>query len=614
MGVAYNNSLKLVDIELKKFRKQLEDSDFNNDEVFEYFVTDNFLKEKNLSLPDIESGLVGGTNDWGVDGIFLFLNDQQIYIPDDYDVTDDNSANIYSILDLEVQKKKSNMEVFIFQFKHKDKIEESVINKLNSFSDTLLNLNIDYTELSQKNSIDQNLLKYISVFQKIILAGDLNVSVHNIHASLGNTSSIQESYHAKVRILEEKYNSSTLVDNYDFQPIGASELQKITNVEVITPTKLVAKSAPISSEFGADSENIGYIATINIGDYFNFITLKNTEHVIKLNEKMFDANIRDFMNRSSINQQIEETVKSGAIKPMEEVKADFWWLNNGITLLADEGNLRGQSFTLENVQIVNGLQTSYSIYRALKDVDERERERDKHSVFVKIIITTDSEIRDDIIKSTNSQNKVSPSSLRATDPVQRGIENYLKEKGYYYDRRKNYYRNKGKKVAKIFDTNYLVQALVSILQQKPSKAKSNPTILIKTDEEYQALFASDFELDAYYAAVRIRKEVELLLKSIEYNTSSSLIDDVKKYYSLHVVWIVSAILTGNPKPNSKNLSNLVKKDELIIDDNIVKRAVEITESAITDYQTTHGKKPSADIAKLEAINSLILDSLQSVKK
>lgn len=515
-------------------------------------------------------------------------------------------------LDFDFQKRKSNLEVFIFQFKNKRKIEESVITKLNTFSDTLLNLNVNYDELSNGNSIDQNLLKYISVFQSMILARNLNVSIHNIHASLGDTSSIQDSYNTKVEILKEKYDSSNLVDSYDFKSIGASELQEISNVEVTTSTKLIAKTAPISSEFGSESENIGYIATVKISDYFNFITLKdNNGQNIKLNEKMFDANIRDFMNRSSINQQIEETVKNGATKRTDEIKSDFWWLNNGITLLADEGNLRGQSFMLENVQIVNGLQTSYSIFRALKDVDDDERERDKHSVFVKIIITTDSEIRDDIIKSTNSQNKVSPSSLRATDPVQRGIENYLREKGYYYDRRKNYYRNKGVEIAKIFDTNYLVQALVSILQQKPSKAKSNPTILIKTDEEYAALFASDFELESYYAAVKIRKEVERLLKTIEFNDKSSLIKDVKKYYSLHVVWVVSAILTGISKPNSKNLSDLVKNDKLIINDDIVKNAVEITEQAITEYQSENNNKTSADIAKLEKINSLILEKIEN---
>ena len=84
----------------------------------------------------------------------------------------------------------------------------------------------------------------------------------------------------------------------------------------------------------------------------------------------------------------------------------------------------------------------------------------------KVIISTDENLKDAIIKSTNSQNAVSSSSLRATDPVQRDIEEYFKERGLYYDRRKNYYRNHGKPISKIIDANYLSQSLVSIVQQK----------------------------------------------------------------------------------------------------------------------------------------------------
>ena len=57
---------------------------------------------------------------------------------------------------------------------------------------------------------------------------------------------------------------------------------------------------------------------------------------------------------------------------------------------------------------------------------------------------------DDIIESTNFQNKVTPGTLRATDDIQKDIEQYFLSENYYYDRRKNYYSNLDKAFALIF--------------------------------------------------------------------------------------------------------------------------------------------------------------------
>jgi hypothetical protein len=40
---------------------------------------------------------------------------------------------------------------------------------------------------------------------------------------------------------------------------------------------------------------------------------------------------------------------------------DFWWLNNGVTILATGASVVGKSIQIEDIQIVNGLQTSESI-------------------------------------------------------------------------------------------------------------------------------------------------------------------------------------------------------------------------------------------------------------
>jgi len=46
---------------------------------------------------------------------------------------------------------------------------------------------------------------------------------------------------------------------------------------------------------------------------------------------------------------------------------------------------------------------------------------------------------DKVILATNSQNKMPPNLLIANDSIQIDIEEYFFSKGYYYDRKRNYY-------------------------------------------------------------------------------------------------------------------------------------------------------------------------------
>ena len=104
---------------------------------------------------------------------------------------------------------------------------------------------------------------------------------------------------------------------------------------------------------------------------------------------------------------------------------------------------------------------------------------------------------DKIIASTNSQNAVPPVLLRATDEIQRKIEIFFLHKGYFYDRRKNYYKNMGKPAAKIFTIQSLAQAVQAIIHTEPDTARAKPTTLIKTKESYEKIFNDtiSFEID-----------------------------------------------------------------------------------------------------------------------
>ena len=78
---------------------------------------------------------------------------------------------------------------------------------------------------------------------------------------------------------------------------------------------------------------------------------------------------------------------------------EFWWLNNGITIIGTHAHIVGNAISIENVQIVNGLQTSESIYNYF---NESKIKSDDRSLLVKIIISNDVNARNSIIYATNN--------------------------------------------------------------------------------------------------------------------------------------------------------------------------------------------------------------------
>lgn len=61
---------------------------------------------------------------------------------------------------------------------------------------------------------------------------------------------------------------------------------------------------------------------MKLKDYFDFITDDN-DQIIK---HIFEANVRDYQGKTSVNQEIKYTLEDG------HPKEDFWWLNNGVTI------------------------------------------------------------------------------------------------------------------------------------------------------------------------------------------------------------------------------------------------------------------------------------------
>jgi hypothetical protein len=134
----------------------------------------------------------------------------------------------------------------------------------------------------------------------------------------------------------------------------------------------------------------------------------------QLRKYIFDWNVRDYEGAVEVNKEIAETL--AAAKAPE-----FWWLNNGTTVICSRASTQGKTFSLDDVQVVNGLQTSVTIHEHLGGATDDDPARSR-SLLVRVIVTEDHDTRDRVIRATNRQTYVPVASLRATDQIQRDLD------------------------------------------------------------------------------------------------------------------------------------------------------------------------------------------------
>ena len=251
-----------------------------------------------------------------------------------------------------------------------------------------------------------------------------------------------------------------------------------------------------------------------------------------------------------MNSSISETLRRNDLN-------DFWWLNNGVTVLASEATLvNNRELQIVNPEIVNGLQTSMEIYNHFSE-NMTALEIEKRSILLRIIVPDSEESRDQIIFATNNQTNITKATLRVTDPIHLQIEMYLKSRGLFYDRRKN----QGRKPVEIVGVPFLAQCLISIFLKKPDYARARPSTLLNDEKTYRELYVNCNDLEVFYRVAVLGKKIQKNVKSISDYTPPEKSDIL--FYVLYAT--ISYVLAKKDITPSdiKSLDMNVVTDEII---------------------------------------------------
>ena len=469
------NDVVLLDSLIEKAKPQYGEY-LDISEAFELFCFDQILKNYELSYDDLEFGWVDGGRDGGIDGLFVFLEDQLMTEQPDYKAI----------------RRNPHFELFIFTCKHSPSFKQEPINKLISSLPELFDLQKDQDEIIYPFGDDilaiQQLFKntYIQLASK---HPTLSISV--IYASRGTSSNLDITITSRSELLKNELSEffSDLEVNFSF--MGASELLQLSRQHKTYTLGLKFIENNISRQ------KTNYVLLSLLTDYFDFVT----DDEGRLRRYLFESNVRDYLGDVQINRDIASTLSEARLRD----ELDFWWLNNGVTILASNAIIAGKEINLDNVQIVNGLQSTETIYKYFAT---NAGKHDDRAILIKIIVTDKDEVRDRIIKATNYQSPVAIASLRATDKIQRDIEHYLYDYGWYYERRNNYYKNQGKSSDRIISVSYLGAVIHALFLKDLNTANRQKTKFMRDEEKYRRVFNETWPLDAYRRGIEIVKSVD----------------------------------------------------------------------------------------------------------
>ena len=459
---------------------------------FEIFASQHILKLpklslKKLSLQHLKEGNVGGSLDKGIDGLYLFVNRKY--------VSKDNQEEFDDLLG-SVQ-----VDLFIIQTKLSLKSPTGVFDQWMTSARELLNSQRHLTDLA--NDYEPLILQTFQRYRDILATNQCATPEINFHFYYVTTNNQRPSdIDRRLRQLITTIKDVVPECNVKFDFLRATDTLKLIRKQPWDLRHLQLTGTPITVE-GDKS----LVALVNLRDYLNFVSKEDGS----LQESLFDSNVRAWQGENTVNKNIQSSLKFTPVK-------HFWWLNNGVTIVAMKISNHVSYLRLENPVIVNGLQTTYAIHNFFS-VEGSDANTDQ-TLLVRAVEVSDDDESDDrerIIQATNSQTAVSDAQLRALDKIQYDIELYFNtlDQPLYYERRLKYYANLGKSRNQIVTVLKLTQAVLATAQFKPDDARGRPKDYLRssTDSRYKLVFDHHRSPSVYEFCFRFYEKVEYLLNN-----------------------------------------------------------------------------------------------------
>ena len=382
--------------------------------------------------------------------------------------------------------------------------------------------------------------------------------------------------------------ATKLFSSVEFTPVdsdGLKQMYRELNQKVTRGIKF-EKHTILPTISGVKEAYIGILPCL---EYLNLICDDDGN----LNRRLFYDNVRDFRGINVVNQEIEATVRD------VDRNDRFALLNNGVTIVARDKNNVGATFRLSDYQIVNGCQTSHVLHL--------NREHLTEDVFlpIKLIVTTDPEVINQIIQGTNRQTALHEEAFESLTPFQKELEEFYKAVGrnrqdqIYYERRSRQYEQENIEREQIIKLANQVYCFVAMFLNEPDSSHRYYGELLNSNRS--RLFNVSHDYMPYFLAGASLKAIERLI-------SSEIISQRMKRYKFQFLMVFRIMNEpfDLPRLNSREIDDYCQALLEILDDPLRNESAFRRASAVIFSCESHWGSTRRRLERNKAFTNLLI--------
>lgn len=526
--------------------------------LFEHFANYCVVSQVYGEEFDVDDVHTGGGDDLGIDGLAIIVNGTLVSDPSEVE-------------DLAGANKHVEAEFVFCQAKSGGNFEGSQIS---NFFFGVKDLFSEEPTLPRNDTIKEKSAVIKAIYERSPLFKRGNPLVRMYYVTTGKW---QEDAKLRARINNEieTLGELNIFSSVEFTPVDARHLQRLYSSAKNRLSKSItfADKVTLPALPGVQESYLGYLPA---NEYLKLIT-DDSGNIVR---SLFYDNIRDFQGDNPVNHEIDDTLKSDAHQL-------FVLLNNGVTIVADSIRRTGDTFTIEDYQIVNGCQTSHVLFNNAASLSGAVQ------VPVKLIVSQDTEVKNRIIKATNRQTPIKTEELTALTDFQKGLEDYYNavtgDCQLYYERRSQQYRStSGIEKIRIVSISNQIRSFASMFLGHPHQASRYYGTLLKSIET--KIFVPGHSLVAYYASALALYRFESLVRKRN-------IDSKYRPFKYHILGIVRMQVQGVDMPamSSNKFEKYCQEVVKALQDE--KSCVTVFQNAITALDSILGGNYGRDKAK-----------------
>lgn len=401
---------RILEAYLKDFVAEFDLTGATEADAFESFVNHCLVSRFYSHQFDPDDIGVGGSGDLGIDGVAIIVNDNLVNSTADVDY-------------FRQQLRRLDVQFHFIQAKTSPHFEAATIGTLFSGVRVFFDPNVPSDANDEIRSL--HAIKEHIYDASVDMDKSPRCYVH--YASTGSWNG-EPALVTRVEQGSRDLSQTGLFSHVEFIPTDAERLKRLHRElhRRITRELQFDRHTIVPKIQGVKEAYIGIVPCL---EYLKLLVNEDGD----LDRRLFYDNVRDFQGHNAVNQEIESTIAT------VERSDRFALLNNGVTIVAADMNKVGAAFRLSDYQIVNGCQTSHVLFL------KRDIITDNIYLPIKLIVTTEVDVMNDIIQGTNRQTEVKLEAFESLNPFQKKLEELYLAMGrelpdpLYYERRSKQY-------------------------------------------------------------------------------------------------------------------------------------------------------------------------------